>query len=86
MISKENYLAISQLHVGPARESIKREVYYDINKTLKNAKKNTAYIDIYHINISVLIEVSFELNTNGYFNMLREDYGSTFLRMYLKDN
>ena len=85
MISKELYEAVSDLHKPSHRSDIKRQVYYDINRNLKNIKKGKVYIDIYHANPSILIEVNSELLNEGYYSMVINDINNPFLRIYLRD-
>ena len=86
MISKELFDAVADLYAPGNRDALKRQVYYDINRTLKNTKKGKKFIEVYNATPSVLIEVNKELLEAGYFSMVSEtDENGVFLRLYLRD-
>ena len=86
MISKELFDAVADLYAPGNRDALKRQVYYDINRTLKNTKKGKKYVEVYNATPSVLIEVNKELLEAGYFSMVSENAeNGVFLRLYLRD-
>lgn len=87
MISTQLYEAVADLHKDEVRNDIKRQVYYDINRILKHTKKGKKFIEVFHSSPSILIDISQELNAQGYFTMVAENAEKDmFLRIYLKDS
>lgn len=86
MISKDLFDTVADLYESGNREGLKRQVYYDINRTLKNTKKGKKFIEIYNAPPSLLIEVNKELLEAGYYSMVSESPETgVFLRIYLRD-